>query len=69
MIGNNIIGETYVTKFWGIHLNKRLTFKNHITYLSLKVAKSTGLLKHELNRYLPEIIFKTFYISLIYHMV
>ena len=34
-IGNNtIIGETSVTKYLGIHLDKRLDFKNHMKVLS-----------------------------------
>ena len=38
-IGNNKINETSVTKFLGIHLEKKLNFVNHITEMSIKVAK------------------------------
>ena len=38
-IGNNKINETPVTKFLGIHLDKKLNFLNHITEMSMKVAK------------------------------
>ena len=41
--GNNIINETSVTKFLGIHLDKKLNFVNHITEMSMKVAKPIGL--------------------------
>ena len=43
-VGNNTINETSVTKFLGIHLDKKLNFVNHITEISMKVAKSIGLL-------------------------
>ena len=43
-VGNNTINETSVTKFLGVHLDKKLNFVNHITEMSVKVAKSIGLL-------------------------
>ena len=64
-VGNNTINETSVTKFWGIHLDKKLNFVNHITEMSMKVAKSIGL-SYKLNRFLPETILKTLYTSLIH---
>ena len=64
-LGNNTINETSVTKFLGIHLDKRLNFVNHITEMSMKVAKSIGLF-HKLNRSRPETILKTLYTSLIH---
>ena len=64
-VGNNTINETSVTKFLGIHLDKKLNFVNHITDLFMKVAKSIGL-SYKLNRFLPETIFKTLYTSLIH---
>ena len=64
-VGNNTINETSVTKFWGIHLDKKLNFKNHITEMSMKVAKSIGFL-YKLNRFLSETILKTLYTSLIH---
>ena len=51
-VGNNKMNETSVTKFLGIHLDKKLNFVKHITEMSLKVAKSIGLL-YKLNRFLP----------------
>ena len=71
-IGNYKINETSVANFLGIHLDKKFNFVNHITEMSMKVAKSIGLLL-KLNRFLPETILKTLYTSLIhpylYHMV
>ena len=54
-VGNNKINETSVTKFLGIHLDKKLNFVNHKTEMSMKVAKSIGLL-YKLNRFHPETI-------------
>ena len=71
-VGNSTINETSVAIFLGIHIGKKLNFVNHITEMSMKVAKSNGLL-YKLNRFLPETILKTLYTSLIhpytYHMV
>ena len=58
---NNKIDETSVFKFLGIHLDKKMGFANHMTEMSMKVAKSSGLL-YKLNRFLPETILKTLYI-------
>ena len=63
--GNNTINETYVTKFLGIHLDKKFNFVNNVTEMSMKVAKSIQLL-YKLNRFLPETILKTLYTSLIH---
>ena len=57
-VGKNRINETSVTKFLGIHLDKKLNFVNDITEMSMKVAKSIGLL-YKLNCFLPETILKT----------
>ena len=59
------INETYVTKYLGIHRDKKFNFVNHITKMSMKVAKSIGLL-YKRNRFLPETILKTLYNSLIH---
>ena len=67
-LGKNTIKETSVTKFLGIPLDKNLNFVNHITEMSMKVARSI-LLLYKLNLFLPETILKTLCISLIYHMV
>ena len=64
-IGNTAINETSVTTFQGIHLDKKLNFVNHIIEMSMKVAKSIGLL-YKLNRFLPETILKTLYTSLVH---
>ena len=63
-VGNNKINETSVTKFLGIYIDKKLNFVNHITEMSMPVAKSIGLL-YKLNSLLPETILKALYTSLI----
>ena len=64
-IGNNKINETSVTNFIGIHLDKKMNFVNNTTEMSIKVAKSIGLL-YKINRFLNEIILETFCTSLIH---
>ena len=59
------MNETSVTKFLGIHLDKKLNFVNHVTEMLLEVAKSIELL-YKLNRFLPETILKALYTSLIH---
>ena len=64
-VGNNTINETSVTRFLVIHIDKKFNFANHITEMSMKVAKSIGLI-YSLNRFLPETILKTSYTSLLH---
>ena len=64
-IGNNEINETSGTKYLGIHLDKKMNFVNHITEMSIKVAKSIGLLQ-KLNQFLPETILTALYTSFIH---
>ena len=45
--------------------NKKINFANHLTEISINVAKSIELL-YKLNRFLPETILKTLYTSLIH---
>ena len=58
-IGNNKINEISATQLLCIYLDKKLNFVNHITEMSMKVAKSIGLL-YKLNRSLLETIHKTY---------
>ena len=54
-VGNNTINETSVSKFLGIHFDKKNNFVSHITEMSMKVAKSIVLL-YKLNRFIEETI-------------
>ena len=65
-VGNNKINETSVTKFFIMHLDKKCNFVNHITKMSMRVAKSIGLL-YKLNRFLPETNLKTLYYTSLIH--
>ena len=47
------------------HSHQKLNFINHITEMSMKVAKSIGV-SYKLNRFLPETTLKTLYTSLIH---
>ena len=38
-VGNNTINDTSVTKFLGMHFDKKLNFVNHETEMSVEVAK------------------------------
>ena len=70
-VGKNKINETSVSKFLGIHLDKKLNFVNHITEMSMKVAKSIGL-SNKLNPFFPVILLKSYILHLFihtYHMV
>ena len=42
-IDNNKINKTSFTKVLDIHLNQKLNFINHITEMSIQVAKSIGI--------------------------
>ena len=64
-IGNNKINETSITNFLGIYLDRKLNFVNHSTEMSIKVAKSSGLL-YKLNLFNPRTFLETLYTSLIH---
>ena len=59
-IGDIRIRETTDIKFLGVYLDRSLTFKNHVKYISSKLAKSIGIL-NKLKYYLPLIVMKTLY--------
>ena len=63
-IGTIKIKETYSIKFLGVYLDKHLNFRSHISYISMKIAKSIGIL-HKLKFYLPLKIMKTLYLTFI----
>lgn len=63
--GDDQISETDSTKFLGIIIDKNLTFKPHITYISSKLSKSIGIL-HKVKHILPEEALKILYRTLIH---
>jgi len=64
-IGDSVISATNEIKFLGIYLDKNLSFKPHIDYVSTKVSKSIGVL-YKLNKFLPPDIMQTLYYNLIH---
>ena len=44
-INNNIINETVKCNFLGLHINSRLTWDAHITEVSTKIIRTTGIIK------------------------
>ena len=63
-IGKGKIKCVDTIKFLGIHIDKNLTFNNHINHLSIKISRSVGLL-YKLNKYLPENVLIKLYYALI----
>ena len=64
-MGENIIEETDSIRFLGINIDNNLTFRDHINKISIKIAKSVGLL-FKLNKFLPPNILKLIYTALIH---
>ena len=60
-----IIEKLDSTKFLGILLDKHLTFKPHIAFISSKIAKNLGIL-FKIKHYLPRDIRLNLYYSFIY---
>ena len=64
-IGKGTIASINSIKFLGVHIDRHLTFNDHINYLSLKISRSVGLL-YKLNKYLPQSVLLKLYYSLIH---
>ena len=63
-IGGSRIKETESIKFLGVYLDKNLSFRSHINYISKKLSKSVGIL-NKLKHYLPLPIMKTLYVTFV----
>ena len=63
-MGNENIGEVDNIKFLGMHLDKHLTFKYHVEYISNKMSKSIGIL-YKFKYFLHPEILKIIYLSLV----
>ena len=63
-IGDVRIKETSHIKFLGVHLDAKLTFRQHVKYISTKLAKSLGIL-NKLKYYLPQDIMRTLYLTFV----
>lgn len=64
-MGNARIHETDSTKFLGILFDKHLTFKNHVNYISTKIAGNVGII-FKLNKFLPSHVLNYLYFSLVH---
>ena len=64
-IGKNKIKETDHTKFLGIFIDNKLTFRQHANYLRSKISKSIGVL-YKLNKFLPISILSKLYSTLVF---
>ena len=65
----NMNGEPVVrvenTKFLGVYIDSRLTWKEHIHYISKQISKGIGIMS-KLKFMLPQKIMRTIYLSLVY---
>ena len=64
-IGNFTVKQSSSTKFLGIFIDQRLSFKPHAHYLTTKISKSVGILS-KLNRSLPFEVMNLLYRNLIH---
>ena len=65
MIGDKEIHEKSVTKFLGVQVDNKLTWKAHITHICSKITKSIAILRL-VRSIFPKNILKMIYMSLIY---
>lgn len=63
-MGNANISEVDNIKFLGMYLDRHLTFKYHVDYISTKISKSIGIL-YKLKYFLPPEVLKIIYLSLV----
>ena len=64
-IGKYKIKEIDHTKFLGIFIDNKLTFRYHANYLRSKISKSIGVL-YKLNKFLPPFILAKLYSTLVF---
>jgi hypothetical protein len=64
-IDNQSINRVASTKFLGVHLDEQLSWKQHITYISQKLAKNIGIISR-IRHLLPKKILLNLYYSLIH---
>ena len=64
-IEGHTVDETYQTKFLGVIIDSNLTWKQHIMYISGKIAKGIGIIK-KVRKVLDKETLVTLYYSFIY---
>ena len=65
ILGTSQVLETASTKFLGVILDNRLSFKNHTNHILSKLSKSVGVL-YKLSHYLPLNILKLLYQTMVH---
>jgi len=65
IISKKIINRVYSIKFLGVLINSKLTWSDHIIYISKKISKNIGLI-NKISYKLSFDIIKTLYYSLIF---
>ena len=65
LINNKAIEQREQVKYLGVLLDSQLTFKPHITSVSKKIARVTGML-NRIRRFVNEQVLRMLYFSLIY---
>ena len=64
-IGNSDIERTKMHKFLGVHIDERLTFKDHTSKLCSKIASSVGLLRR-LHDFVPVCVLRQLHYALVH---
>ena len=65
IINNEIISRVYYAKFLGVLIDSKLTWYNHINYISLKISRSLHVM-NRIKHLVPKKTLLTLYYSLIY---
>lgn len=63
-MNDKIINRVNTTKFLGVHIDNKLSWRDHISAVCNRVARNTGIIC-KLKHYLPPNILRTLYITLI----
>ena len=65
VICNTKIAKTSTMKYLGVYIDHKLTWRDHIDYVTNKISKSNGIL-HKIKHLLPKETLTTLYYTLIY---
>ena len=65
IIEGEIINQVSETKFLGVIVDSKLSWANHINYISKKISKGIGIL-NKVRKYLPRSCLTTLYYSFVY---
>ena len=63
-MNGSLVNQVTTTKFLGVHIDDRLTWRNHISIISKKISMNCGILS-KLKHFLPCNILRTLYQTLI----